>query len=145
MNTEDSEVIAQLKSIKRWVMLGALGFMFIGVGIIIFSISTAQMTSSFEKEYSEEECADKKLEFSRDDIYNMLQQGNINEAIEKIDSRLKTHPNDPSANWLKARSHYLNREWDLALEYLEKTEFYSPAWKEKFTVPLREQIEEHRK
>ncbi len=59
MNKENTEIIKQLKSIRNWVAVGAIGFLLIGISTMIFSISISQMLPTFEdlsskSEYEEE-------------------------------------------------------------------------------------------
>lgn len=145
MNNENSDVTKQLKSIKRWIIVGALGFLLIGLGVVIFSVSMVQMAATFEEDYAEDVCSKENTGFSRDNVSELIKQGKLEEALNIINKRLETHPNDANAHWLKARSHYLKKEWDIALEHIEKTEFIAPSWKEDYTDPLKKKIEEMKK
>jgi tetratricopeptide (TPR) repeat protein len=141
MNNENNEVTKQLKSIKKWIMTGALGFLLIGLGVVIFSVSMVQMIDVMENEFTEEEYGKGNAKFSRDHVSELIKQGKLDEALSLINERLETHPNDANAHWLKARSHYLKKEWNLALKHIEKTEFIAPSWEEEYTAPLKKKIE----
>lgn len=142
MNNENNEVTNQLKSIKKWIIAGASGFLLIGLGVVIFSISMAQMMATFENEFTGEKCDKESSGFSRDSVSALIEQGKLDDALSIINKRLETHPNDANAHWLKAKSHYFKKEWNVALEHIEKTEFIAPSWKENYTEPLKKKIEE---
>ena len=144
MSPENIEIANQLKSIKRWIAVGAIGFLLIGVGVALFSVSMSQMVSEFEDEYSEESC-EKEEELTWDNASDLFEQGKTEELMRLVDNRLVTHPNDPTAHWFKSKVYYLNKEWSLALESIEKTEVLAPNWRQEYTKPLREKIEELRK
>ncbi len=142
MSEENSEIINQLRSIKRWVAVGAVGFLLIGLGIVIFSASMVKMVSGFESEYSEEEATNDSSKSLWDEGSELFEQGKVDELLRRVDERLNTHPNDATAYWFKAKAYYLKREWALALENIEKTELYAPNWKEEYTGPMRDKIKE---
>ncbi len=142
MSKENTEITKQLKSIKNWVAAGAIGFLLIGVGVTIFSVSMIQMASTFEDQYSEEECEKENSELSWENASELFEQGELKKLMSLVDERFKTHPNDPTAHWFKAKVYYLNQEWELALESIEKTELLAPSWRQEYTIPLKEKINE---
>ena len=141
MNTENSEIENQLKSIKKWVVAGAIGFLLIGLGVVVFSVSTFQMISNFGNEYGEVTCGDDASSFSRAGVSRLIEQGKIGEALNLTISRLETHPNDPTAHWLKARIHMIEEDWQAALKHVDKAELLAPSWEEEFLAPMRKKIE----
>ncbi len=143
MTEENSEIAIQLKGIKKWVAVGAIGFMLIGVGVTIFSVSMMQMASVFEDDaWLNAEAEEESVELTWDGATELFEQGKDEELLSMINERLKSHPNDPSAHWFRAKVYYLNKEWAKALESVERTEMLSPNWKEEYTQPLREKIGE---
>ncbi len=141
MNTEDNEIKEQLRSIKKWIVAGAIGFLLIGLGVVIFSVSMLQMTSNFENGCSDGIFCSDASKFSRANVSRLIQQGKIDEAFKIISDRLETHPNDPTAHWLKARVHMIQEEWQVALKHVEKAELLAPSWEDEYTGPMRKKIE----
>ena len=138
MGNENTEVSAQLKSMKKWIILGSISFLLIGISAIIFSVSIYTTMASMENEQSN--CGKESTGFSHDKVTSLLNQGETKEALLIINKRLETHPNDSYALWFKAKAYYLKQDWEKALELIDKTEFLAPSWKEEFTEPLRQQI-----
>jgi len=145
MVKENAEIVEQLRSIKKWVAVGAIGFVIAGIGITLFSASMVQLVSVFEEENSGKECETENCKFSWDSANELFEQGKTNELLKFVKKRLKTHPNDPTAHWFKAKVHYLNKEWSLAIESIEETETFAPSWRSEYTIPLTEKINELRK
>ena len=142
MNTEDNEIIEQLRSIKKWIFAGAIGFLLIALGVVIFSVSMFQMIANSDSEYSDGIFGHDTSKFSRANISRLIQKGKIDDAFILIFDRLETHPNDPMAHWLKARVHMIKGEWQVALKHVEKAELLAPSWEEEYTGPMRKKIEE---
>jgi len=132
MNQDNNEVLKLLKSIKIWISVGSIGFLLIGVSTIIFTISMIQVTTSFENDSTD--IWDKASE--------LYEQGKEKELLQLTNKRFETHPNDASIYWYRAKVYYIRKNWALALENIEKAEFYSPSWKKEYTVPLKKQIQE---
>ena len=145
MNDSNIEIINQLKCIKKWIAVASLGFLLIGVGVSLFSVMMIQLVSTFEEEFSEIMPENENDEFSWESASKLFQQNKTEELAIQIEERLVTHPNDPTAFWFMARIHSLNREWDLAIEGIEKTELLAPNWRNEYTQPLRQSIENLRK
>ncbi len=142
MNSGNDEIAAQLKSIKKWVIAGAIGFLLVGLSAVIFSVSIVQMATNFENEYSTDECGSDDSVFSRNGVSELIKQGKLEDAVVLINKRLKTHPNDAYAHWFKARVHVLKKEWKMAQEHVEKMEIIAPSWEKKYIEPLRKKINE---
>ena len=142
MNIEDNEITAQLKSIKRWIIAGAIGFLLIGLGVVIFSVSMFQMTANSDNACSDGIFCNDTSGFSRANVSRLIQKGKIDEAYNLISDRLETHPNDPTAHWLKARVHMIREEWQVALKHVDKAELLAPSWEDEYTGPMRKKIEE---
>ncbi len=145
MSESNIEIINQLRSIKKWIAVGAFGFLLIGVGVCLFSVTMFQMASTFEEEFSEEKFESESDEFSWESASDLFERNKTGELVVLVNERLITHPNDPTAYWFKAKIHYLNKEWKLAIESIEKTELFAPNWRKEYTQPLRQNIEELRK
>lgn len=141
-NGNDEEVIAQLKSIKKWVIAGAIGFLLIGLSALIFTISIVQMTANIQNMYASGECGDADPAFSHNVVSELIKQGKLDDAVALIDARLSTHPNDAYAHWYKARILVLKKEWKTANEHIEKLEIIAPSWEEEYIEPLRKKIRE---
>jgi len=62
MNKENTEIIKQLKSIRNWVAVGAIGSLLIGISAMIFSISISQILPTFEDLSSESEYEEENSE-----------------------------------------------------------------------------------
>jgi len=132
MNQDNNELLKLLKGIKIWISVGSIGFLLIGVSTIIITISMLQLTTSIENDSND--IWDKASE--------LYEQGKEKELLQLTDNRIKTHPNDASIYWYRAKVYYLRKNWDLALKNIEMAEFYSPSWKKEYTVPLRNKIQE---
>lgn len=145
MNQDNAQIVAQLISIKRWVAVGAIGFLLIGISVLVFSVSVIQMSSLLDDEYSERPAEKDNTILSWESASELFDQGKTQELMSLVEKRLATHPNDSTAYWFKAKVHYLNHEWDLALANLEKAEVLAPSWRKEYTGPLREKIIELRK
>ncbi len=140
MNDGNSEIVTKLKSIKKWVIAGAIGFLLIGLSAAAFTAAMVQMTANFENSYSSSECSDNDPDFSHDKISGLIKQNKLDDALALLNQRLKTHPNDPYAHWYKARIHVLTEEFDLAQEHIEKMEVLAPSWEKGYIAPLRRKI-----
>ena len=144
MNIENSEIETQLRLIKRWIIVGAIGFLLTGVGVIAFSITMYKSISNFDNEFIEG-AYDESSGFSRSRISRLIEKGKIEEALKLVTDHLETHPNNPTAHWLKARIHMIEEDWQTALKHVEKTELLAPNWEEEFTGPMRRKIEKELK
>ncbi len=48
---ETDEAVRQLKQLKVWVAVGAIGFLLIGAAAITFAVSTASVMAAMDKEF----------------------------------------------------------------------------------------------
>lgn len=144
MENENIEISKQLKSIKKWIILGAVSFLLIAISAIVFTVSMVTVATSLNNEFTQTSCGKEDSNFSKNEVSSLLNKGDTEAALLIINKRLETHPNDSYAIWFKARAYYLKEEWDTALDLIDKTEFLAPSWKEKYTDPLRQQIEKSR-
>ncbi len=142
MNNGNDVVVAQLKSIKEWVVVGAIGFLLIGLSAVIFTVSMVQMTASLESECPIGECGSDCSGFSKNEVSELIKQDKLDDALVLIYKRLITHPNDAYAHWYKARIHVLKKEWKVAQKHIEKMEVIAPSWEKKYIKPLRQKIKE---
>lgn len=144
MDNQNIEISNQLKSIKNWIILGAVSFLLIAISAIVFTISMFTLATSLNNEFTQTSCGKENSNFSKNEVASLLNKGDTEAALLVINKRLETHPNDSYAIWFKAKAYYLKEEWDTALELIDKTEFLAPSWKEEYTEPLRQQIEKFR-
>jgi hypothetical protein len=140
MTNKDDVIAAQLHSIKKWVVLGAISFLLIGLSAVVFTASMVNVSINFGAERSSEERYSDPPLFSNEMVSELINRGKLNDALVLIINRLQTHPNDPYAHWYKSRIHVLKREWWLAQQHVEKMEILAPSWKRKYIAPLRKKI-----
>jgi len=139
MDIDNEKSLSELKSIKRWVIALAIGFVLVGIGAVVFSVAIYQGVAMAD-EWTSNKCEAKSEGFDDERVRYLLSEGDIDEALVMIDERLETHPQDSYAAYAKARAHYLLEDWDIALQFIEKTEFLAPTWKKDYTNPMRENI-----
>jgi hypothetical protein len=143
MNQDNTEIVKQLKAIKLWVALGAIGFLLIGSGVVSFSASMMELSSEFEKQYPDKDNKnDSSISWDRGT--ELFEQAKIDDLLKLTEERLKTHPNDGTAHWFKAKVHFMRKEWNLSLASLEQAEICLPNLKTEYTGPLRDKIKEMR-
>jgi hypothetical protein len=142
MTSESGEIAAQLFNIKKWIVVGAISFLMIGLSAVVFTASIVNVTISFDNTYSSEGHYSNPPVFSNEMISELINRGKLNDALVLIINRLQTHPNDPYAHWYKSRIHVLKKEWGLAQQHVEKMEILAPSWKRKYIAPLRKKIKD---
>ena len=77
----------ELKSIKRWIAFGAIGFFLIGVGIVVFSISMYSMTK-FAEEYGYKNTEPCKQSFT-DKVSCVFEKGEYDKVLTLAEEREK--------------------------------------------------------
>jgi|TARA_B110000196_G_C21144824_1_gene665966 hypothetical protein len=140
MNLESTDIKRELKGLKRWVIVGAFGFLLIGLSAGISTYLFFNWVQVMESHNLS--CEKKELKFPSEYVKDLVDRNEIDEALILINLRLETHPNDASAHWLKARSHQIKEEWVLAIKHLDRVEMLNPGWKSEYIEPLREKINE---
>lgn len=142
MNTENTDVAKQIKSLKIWVAIGSIGFLLIGVAAITFSVAMTYMSEYMANETGDDACKNEPTSLTWDNGHELFEKGQIQELLKLAEERLKTHPNDANAYWYKAKVYYLEGKWDLAKENIKQTEYLSPNWRKEYTGPLLKNIED---
>jgi hypothetical protein len=140
MKLESADIKKELKSLKRWVAVGAFGFLLIGVCASITTYLFYQSAQVLKG--NSLSCEKNEFKFPTKYVSDLVDRNKIDDALTLIDLRLKTHPNDAQAHWLKARSHQMKEEWLLAIKHLDRTEILKPRWKLEYIDPLRTKIDE---
>ena len=125
----------QLSGIKRWVAVGAIGFLLIGVALLIFSVSmTYVMEMMVEKEFAQEEPS------FGDEAADYFERGKRDELMDHVNYRLKTHPNDAAVYWHRSKAHILDENWEAALADIKRSHFLSPSWHGEYIKPMTEEL-----
>ncbi len=133
----------ELKSIKRWIAFGAIGFFLIGVGIAFASYSmylAVKITQSYQGE-SVSPCA----ESYEDRVICAFEKGNFEDVFTLSKEREITHPYDANVFWYRAKANVQLKNYDLAKENLEKVSEIAPSWKYEYVEPLIESINKSQK
>lgn len=141
MNTESTDVVKQIKSLKIWVALGAIGFLLIGVAAITFSVAMTYMSEYMVNETSNDDCDEESKSLTWDNGNELFEKGQLQELLKLSEERLKTHPYDANAYWFKAKVYYIEGKWELAKDNIKQTERIAPNWRKEYTGPLLENIE----
>ena len=103
MEKDIADILYELQNVR--------GFLFIALGLMLvvtFSAVVAAIASILAiKLFSELIKASKANNLLvHSDIEDLLSQGKAEDALEEIEHRLKTHPNDIEATVLKGRAYY---------------------------------------
>lgn len=132
MKSDDNQILIQLRAIKRWIAVGAIGFLFIGGAAFVLALALYSFSGTMEHEIS-------KLndpEDFRDKATTLFEQGKSDELLKLANEHMQEFPNDSDAYWYRARAYLLKKEWAKALTDLNQTAFLAPNWKAEYTDPL---------
>jgi len=122
----------ELKSIKRWIAFGAVGFFLIGVGVVIAAASMYSAMELAQSYESKPACA-----HSYDDKASCaFKKGKLEEVLSLSDERAETHPNDVDIFWNRAKVYIQQEKYDQAEISLNKVIVLAPSWKLEYVDPL---------
>ncbi len=124
----------QLSGIKRWVAVGAIGFLMIGIATLILSISAISIMEMAENEMEQEESS------FGDEASDFFERQKKDELLDFVNKRLKTHPNDANVYWYRAKYHILDENWEAALADVKRTQFLAPNWQAEYTKPMSQEL-----
>ena len=126
----------ELKSIKRWIAFGAIGFFLIGVGFVVVA---ASMYSAMELAQSYEDKPECMQSYD-DKADCAFKKGKLKEVLSLSDERAKTYPNDADIYWNRAKVYIQQGKYDLAEANLNKVIELAPSWKLEYVDPLMDII-----
>ena len=132
MKSDDDRILAQLRAIKRWIAVGAMGFLLIGGAAFVFALTMYSLTGTMEQEFSK---LDDPEDF-RDQASALFEQGKPDELLKLANEHMQEFPNDADAYWYRARAYLIQKDWAKALADLNQTAFLAPNWKAEYTDPL---------
>jgi hypothetical protein len=131
METED--MVRQLKLLKVWVAIGAIGFLLIGAAAFAFGVAAVLLATVAEKELEKEsDFADRANEY--------FEKGQLEELERLISGRNTAYPNDGNVAWYRARLYAIRGDWKHALSNLDQTALLAPNWVDDYVDPLRKEV-----
>ena len=132
MKSDDNQILIQLRAIKHWIAVGAIGFLLIGGAAFVLALAMYSFSGTMENEISKLE----DMEDFRDKATTLFEQGKPDELLKLANEHMQAFPNDADAYWYRARAYLLQKEWAKALADLDQTAFLAPNWKAEYTDPL---------
>ncbi len=131
MKSNDNQIVAQLRAIKRWIAVGAIGFLLIGGAAFVLALAMYSFSGTMVHEIS-------KLndpEDFRDKATTLFEQGKSDELLKLANEHMQEFPNDSDAYWYRARAYLLKKEWAKALTDLNQTAFLAPTGRPSIPIP----------
>ncbi|MES2820973.1 MAG: hypothetical protein V4812_18515 [Pseudomonadota bacterium] len=135
----DTETTKQLKHIKWFIAIGAIGFLLAGLGVASVAAISAAAMSGLEDDFSQISSCEDEEDFEGE-AEKLFERGAIEDLLALIDQRRSEYPNDANVYWYTARIHSVRGEWDAAITALDQTLLLSPSWGEEYVQPLRAEI-----
>lgn len=132
MRNDDNQILVQLRAIKHWIAVGAIGFLLIGGAAFVLALAMYSFSGAMESEMSK---LDDPENF-RDKASTLFEQDKPDELLKLANDHMQAFPNDADAYWYRARGYLLKKEWAKALTDLNQTALLAPNWKAEYTDPL---------
>lgn len=133
------EIIKELKSIKKFLAIGAISVLIIAVSSVLQSYNTISTCSS--RKTIGGYAGFKGREF-QNRANEMLISGRYSELIHLAETRKMTHPNDAYIYYYLGRTYQNMGDHQKAIENFEKAKTIAPVWDEEWLSPLLEKSRE---
>lgn len=134
---DGDQISLELKKLRFWLALGAIGLLLTGVGMIGSMFAYDKLFELAEEAESKD--SEQELDFE-DEAAELYDENRLSELWDLIEERVKKRPNDADVYWWRAKYYMTSGEYEQALNDLETTQLHSPGWNEKHIEPFRQAI-----
>ena len=122
MDASSTQILHELETIRAFLFI----ILVLAAGILFCAFIAAFSIKAGIKELLEMSRINNHV--FREDAEDLLSQGNIDDALELILQRLKTHPNDIEATAFKGRAYYIAGKYHEAKRAFEDAYSLNPTW-----------------
>lgn len=136
----EQELLKEVSSIKKWIASAVVMLFLLIASITALSVWSIYVYKDMYKAAYQEERREEKPWY--DPAYDAIEEAKYDSALSLADMRLKTHPNDADAFYIKAKIAYYQGDEVSAKMYLLHTKALAPSWDAEHIKPLQEAIEE---
>ena len=140
---ESTEAVKELKSIKNllYIILISLLALFFQTQLTSLYLNlTKEPSSNTNTEVTFKNIAKPQSMWSIDLVKDTFNRGKLDIVIDMCNKRIEVYPNDAQPYWYRAKAFQMLGKNKEALLDLDKAEFIAPAWRQKYTDPLRKEI-----